>query len=221
AYTTDELRALASVLERRPEVLILVDEIYDEIWYDAEPLANLLTVAPDLRPRVLTVNGVSKTYAMTGWRLGYGVGPAWLITAINTLQSHSSSCPSSISQAAAVAALTGNQDVVADMVETYRERRDLVVKLLGDVPRLRCTAPHGAFYLWINCHDAIGAITPDGRILRSDADVVLYLLEDAGVAAIHGAAYGASPYFRISFAASDDVLEQACERIAAAFAALV
>jgi len=178
-------------------------------------------VEPALRPRVLTVNGVSKSYAMTGWRLGYGVGPAWLITAINTLQSHSSSCPSSISQAAAVAALTGDQSVVADMVETYRERRDLVVKLIGDVPRLGCTAPHGAFYLWINCQEAIGAVTPDGRTLESDADVVLYLLEDAGVAAIHGGAYGASPYFRISFAASEDVLEQACERIARAFGALV
>lgn len=220
AYRADELRALADVLRRHPRVLVLIDEIYDEIWYDAEPLTSLLTVEPALRPRTLTVNGVSKTYAMTGWRLGYGVGPSWLITAINTLQSHSSSCPSSISQAAAVAALTGDRSDVVGMVETYRERRDLVVKLINDIPRLRCTVPHGAFYLWVDCRDAIGAVTPAGRVLRTDADVVLYLLEDAGVAAIHGGAYGASPYFRISFATSTEVLERACDRIATAVAAL-
>ncbi len=220
AYTADELRALALVLRRHPDVLVLVDEIYDEIWYDATPPATLLTVAPDLRDRVLTVNGVSKSYAMTGWRLGYGVGPAWLITAINTLQSHSSSCPSSISQAAAVAALTGDQSVIGEMVDIYRERRDLVVKLLNDVPGLRCTPPQGAFYLWVNCAGAIGAVTPGGQTLRTDADVVLYLLEHAGVAAIQGAAYGASPYFRISFATSTDVLERAGDRIADALTAL-
>jgi len=221
AYTADELRALADVLVRHPQVLVLVDEIYDEIWYHPEPISNLLTVEPGLRPRVLTVNGVSKTYAMTGWRLGYGVGPAWLITAINTLQSHSSSCPSSISQAAAVAALTGPSEFVHRMVETYRRRRDLVVTLLSDAPRLRCgTVPQGAFYLWINCQDAIGATTPDGQVLQTDAQVVLYLLEHAGVASIHGGAYGSSPYFRISFAASEETLEQACRRIWKAFAEL-
>jgi len=221
AYTADELAALSEVLLRHPGVLILIDEIYDELWYEKEPLPSLVTLEPRLRPRVLTVNGVSKTYAMTGWRLGYGVGPQWLITAINTLQSHSSSCPSSISQAAAVGALTGPQDFVRGMIATYRNRRDLVVKLLNEAPRLRCgTVPQGAFYLWINCYDAIGAITPDGDVLQTDEQVVLYLLNHAGVAAIHGGAYGSSPYFRISFAASEHTLEQACERITRAFGEL-
>ncbi len=217
AYTAHELQALASVLIRHPQVLILVDEIYDELWYESRSLPSLVVLEPRLRPRVLTVNGVSKTYAMTGWRLGYGVGPQWLITAINTLQSHSSSCPSSIGQAAAVAALTGPQEFVGRMVETYRGRRDLVVKLLAETPRLRCSVvPQGAFYLWVDCRGAIGAVTPDGDVLENDEQVVLYLLDRAGVAAIHGAAYGASPYFRISFAASEETLEQACQRISEA-----
>ena len=220
AYDAAELRALADVLLQHPRLLVLTDEIYDEVWFGAEPVPHLVSVEPALRDRVLMVNGVSKTYAMTGWRLGYAAGPSWLITAINTLQSQSSSCPSSISQAAAVAALTGDQQFVADSVEIYRERKDLAVKLLGEVPGLTVRDPHGAFYLFINCGEFIGARTPKGDIIRDDRDFTMYLIEEGGVATIHGGAYGASPYFRISFATSSDILEQACERIGRACAAL-
>jgi aspartate aminotransferase len=220
AYDSDELRALADVLLRHPQVMVMTDEIYDEVWFGSEPVPHLVTVEPALRERVLMVNGVSKTYAMTGWRLGYAAGPAWLITAINTLQSQSSSCPSSVSQAAAVAALTGDQHFVSTSVETYRDRRDLIVKLLADVPGLTVRRPEGAFYLFINCGGLIGRTAPTGEVVRDDRDFVMYLLEEAGVASIHGGAYGASPYFRISFATSKDVLERACERIARACAAL-
>jgi aspartate aminotransferase len=220
AYTTHELRAIADVLLRHPQVLVLTDEIYDEIWFGTDPVSHLVAVEPQLRERVLMVNGVSKTYAMTGWRLGYAAGPAWLITAINTLQSQSSSCPSSISQAAAVAALTGDRQFISNSIEIYRERRDLVVKLLCDVPGLTVRNPEGAFYLFINCAKTLGTTTPKGQVIRDDRDFVLYLLEEAGVATIHGGAYGASPFFRISFATSNDVLEQACERISRACAAL-
>jgi aspartate aminotransferase len=220
AYDAAELRALADVLLQHPRVLVLTDEIYDEVWFDTEPVSHLVSVEPALRGRVLMVNGVSKSYAMTGWRLGYAAGPSWLITAINTLQSQSSSCPSSISQAAAVAALTGNQQFVADSVEIYRERRDLVIKLLADVSGLTVRNPHGAFYLFINCGEFIGARTPKGDTIHDDRDFTMYLIEEAGVATIHGGAYGASPYFRISFATSSGILEQACERISKACAAL-
>jgi aspartate aminotransferase len=220
AYDAAELRALADVLLQHPRLLVLTDEIYDEVWFGAEPVPHLVSVEPALRDRVLMVNGVSKTYAMTGWRLGYAAGPSWLITAINTLQSQSSSCPSSISQAAAVAALTGDQQFVADSVEIYRDRKDLAVKLLSEVPGLTVRDPHGAFYLFINCGEFIGARTPKGDIIRDDRDFTMYLIEEGGVATIHGGAYGASPYFRISFATSSDILEQACERISRACAAL-
>jgi aspartate aminotransferase len=220
AYTATELRELADVLLQHPNVLVLTDEIYDEVWFGSEPVPHLVSIEPALRERVLMVNGVSKSYAMTGWRLGYAAGPSWLITAINTLQSQSSSCPSSISQAAAVAALTGDQQFISDSVEIYRERKDLAVKLLSEVPRLTVRNPHGAFYLYINCADTIDAITPKGEVITDDRDFVMYLLEEAGVATIHGGAYGASPYFRISFATSNSIIEQACERISQACAAL-
>jgi aspartate aminotransferase len=219
-YSPAQLRELADVLLARPDVLVLADEIYDQIYFPEGVATSLVSVEPRLRERVLLVNGVSKSYAMTGWRLGYAAGPAGLIRAINTLQSQSSSCPSSISQAAAVAALTGDQTCVAEMVLQYRERRDLAVRLLNDIPRLSCTAPQGAFYLFVNCAAVIGAGTPDGRALIDDQDFVLYLLDHAGVAAIHGGAYGSSPYFRISFATSAEVLTDACQRIAVACAAL-
>jgi len=195
------------------------DEIYGQMLYDGREHVTFLGYE-HLRDRLIMLDGWSKTYAMTGWRLGYAAGPAWLITAINTLQSQSSSCPSSISQAAAVAALNGDQHFISTSVETYRDRRDLVVKLLSDVPGLTVRRPDGAFYLFINCGGVIGKTTPAGDVIRDDRDFVMYLLEKAGVASIHGGAYGASPYFRISFATSKDILERACERIAKACAAL-
>ncbi|MFJ4625965.1 aspartate transaminase [Streptomyces sp. NPDC088847] len=220
AYTTTELRTLADVLLAHPQVGVLTDEIYDEIWYGDESAASLAAVEPRLADRVFLTNGVSKTYAMTGWRIGYGVGPAGLVTAINTLQSQTSSCPSSVSQAAAAAALTGPQSFVQDTVRVYRARRDETVKLVNDVPQLSCTVPDGGFYLLVNCQAAIGQFTPAGTRIESDEDFARHLLDDQQVAVIHGAAYGAPGYFRISFATSTDVLTEACGRIATACAAL-
>ncbi|MEU5643078.1 aspartate transaminase [Streptomyces milbemycinicus] len=220
AYTADELRALADVLLAHPHVRVLTDEIYDEIWYEPGQATSLAAVEPRLTDRVFLTNGVSKAYAMTGWRIGYGAGPAELVTAINTLQSQISSCPSSISQAAATAALTGDQEFVRRTVAVYRARRDLTIKLLGDIPDLSCTPPSGGFYAFVNCAAQLGKRTPSGDELRTDEDFAAYLLESQHVAVIHGAAYGSPGYFRVSFATRDDVLTEACERIGRACAAL-
>ncbi|HIZ38292.1 MAG TPA: aspartate transaminase [Candidatus Ruania gallistercoris] len=219
-YSRAELEALAAVLREHPQVNVLTDEIYDEICFQAEPVQSLLLVAPDLRDRVLLVNGVSKTYAMTGWRIGYGVGPQQLVKAMNKLQSQVSTCASSISQAAAAAALTGDQSFIAEMTETYRRRRDLVVAGINAIPGLSCTTPDGAFYVYVNCEQVLGRTTSDGRVLDSDEALTLYLLDEARVAVVHGAAFGQSPYFRISFATSDEVLHSALDQIRAALAAL-
>jgi aspartate aminotransferase len=218
AYTTGELHALAQVLLDHPRVSVLTDEIYDEIWYRDEDAPSLAAVEPRLAERVFLTNGVSKTYAMTGWRIGYGVGPKDLVTAINTLQSQTSSCPSSVSQAAAAAALTGPQDFVRETVRVYRARRDATVKLINDIPGLSCTVPDGGFYLLVNCQDAMGQFTPSGSRIQNDEDFARYLLDSRQVAVIHGAAYGAPGYFRISFATSTDVLTEA--RLATACADL-
>ncbi|MFD4508638.1 aspartate transaminase [Streptomyces sp. NPDC058457] len=220
AYTTDELRALAEVLLDHPRVRVLTDEIYDEIWFGEGRSRSLAAVEPRLADRVFLTNGVSKTYAMTGWRIGYGAGPADLVSAVNTLQSQMSSCPSSVSQAAAAAALTGPQDFVEETVRTYRARRDATAKLVNDIPRLSCTPPAGGFYLLVNCADAIGLRTPDGEHIADDEQFARHLLDSRQVAVIHGSAYGAPGYFRISFATSADVLTEACAGIAAACAAL-
>lgn len=219
AYSDAELAALARVLERHPQVWVLTDEIYDEIWFEPEMISSIVKVAPHLADRTLVVNGVSKTYAMTGWRLGYGVGPAPLAGAINKLQSQMSSCPSSISQAAATAALSGDQSFVTQSVAVYQGRRDLAVERINAIPGLSCALPSGAFYLFPNCAGVIGKRTPAGATIESDLDFVLYLL-DRGVAAIHGAAYGLSPHFRISTATSSEIIEKACARIAKACADL-
>lgn len=219
-YSPAELAALAEVLDRHPQVLVLSDEIYDEITFTDRPATSLVAAAPRLRDRILLVNGVSKTYAMTGWRLGWGVGDAALIGAVNTLQSQSSSCPSSISQAAAVAALTGDDTFVRRSVAAYRERRDLIHGLLADVEGLRPLRPDGSFYLFVNCADLLGRTTPRGTTLTTDDDVVLFLLDHASVATIPGSAYGASPYFRVSFAASEAVLKDAAAAIGAAVTTL-
>ncbi len=220
AYTAAELGALADVLLRHPQVLVMCDEIYDRIWYAEFKTESILGVAPELREQALVVNGVSKSYAMTGWRIGYAVGPKFLIDAINKLQSQMSSCPSSISQAAAAAALTGPQESVEASVEVYRARRDRAHALINDIPGLSCTLPDGAFYLYPSCAGVIGKTAPDGSRIESDLDFVLYLLEQAGVASVHGGAYGMEPYFRISTATSMEVIEAACAKIAEAVAAL-
>jgi aspartate aminotransferase len=220
AYGADELLAIASVLRRHPQVRVMTDDIYDQVWFEQTPIARLPVVAPDLDDRIFAVNGVSKTYAMTGWRLGWGIGEPGLVKAINTLQSQMSSCPSSVSQAATVAALTGPQDFPAEATTVYRRRRDMAVEILRGARGLTCLSPSGAFYLFPGCAGVIGKTSPDGKVIGDDRDWVIHLVESAGVATVHGGAYGLSPHFRLSIATSDSLLREGCERIARACAAL-
>ena len=214
-YSPEELRELATVLEGHPQVWILADDMYEHIVFDGRPFVTFAQAAPQLFDRTLVVNGASKTYAMTGWRLGYGAGPASLIRAMARMQAQCSLNPSSISQAAVVAALNGPQDIVTQRCAEFQVRRDTVLPLLEAIPGLSCTRPDGAFYIYISCAGWIGRRTPGGRELVTDADVVAYLLE-SGVAVPEGAGYGLSPYFRVSFATSLDKLKEACRRMDAA-----
>ena len=220
AYTAAQLQGLAEVLLRHPQVLLLTDDIYEHIRFGAVDNPHIVALAPALRERTLVVNGVSKTYAMTGWRIGYAAGPSDLIVAIDMLQSQSTSGACSVSQAAALAALQGEPAFLAGWVATYQARRDLALQRFNAVPGLRCTAPAGAFYLWVHCGGLIGQRTEQGDRLGSDLDVALYLFESAGVAVIGGTSYGLSLYFRASIATSVEVIEEACRRIAAAVARL-
>ncbi len=220
AYTADELAALCAVIRRHEHVWILTDDMYEHIVYDGFSFATPAAVDPSLKPRTLTVNGVSKAYCMTGWRLGYAAGPKALIRAMTVVQSQSSTHTSSISQAAAVEALNGPQDFLAENARVFQQRRDLCIAMLNQARGLRCGTPEGAFYLYISCAGAIGRRTPDGATIGDDTDFVTYLLESEGVAAVQGAAFGLSPYFRISYAASNAELEEACRRIQRACAAL-
>ena len=219
-YSRDELAALAAVLKDHPSVYVLTDEIYDEINFGTEAITSLVAVSPELKGRVLVTNGVSKAYAMTGWRLGYAGGPAPLVAAINKLQSQMSSCPSSVSQAAAAAALTGDQGFVHESVEVYRERRDAAVAGLNAVDGLHCATPEGAFYAYVNCSGVIGRTTPDGKRISNDEDFTLYLLDYASVAVIQGSAYGLGPYFRISYATGLPVIQESIAAIDKAVQAL-
>lgn len=220
AYSREDLRAIGEVLLRHPNVLVLSDDIYDQIWYRDEPATTLAAAVPALKDRILLTNGVSKTYAMTGWRIGYAAGPALLVAAINKLQSQMSSCPSSISQAAAAHALSSDQSFVRDSVKLYKERRDFACARLNAIPGLSCLVPDGAFYLYPGCAGVIGKTTPEGKVIENDLDFVLYLLDGVGVAAVQGAAYGLSPYFRLSIATSMDAIKEACDRIEKACKAL-
>jgi aspartate aminotransferase len=220
SYTADEYRALAQVLERHPHVMVMTDDIYEHIRFDGEKTPHLLAVATALRDRTLAVNGVSKTYAMTGWRIGYVAGPSDLIRAMDTLLSQSSGNCCSISQAAAAAAMNGDQSFVRESVAVYKQRRDRTLALVNAIPGLSCATPPGAFYLYVNCGGLIGKSTPSGKTLAEDGDVVMYLLESAGVAMVAGTAYGLSPYFRLSIATSIENLEEGCSRIARAVAEL-
>ena len=220
AYTRAELEALGAVLLRHPHVFVLSDDIYDQVWFRDEPMTTLVAAVPTLKDRVLLANGVSKSYAMTGWRIGYAAGPAPLIAAINKLQSQMSSCPSSVSQAAAAHALTADQSFVSESVKVYKQRRDYACARLNVIPGLSCLVPDGAFYLFPNCAGVIGKKTPDGKTIETDLDFVLYLLDGVGVAALQGAAYGLSPYFRLSIATSMDAIKAACDRIENAVAVL-
>ncbi len=219
-YTADEYRALAAVLARHPQVMVMTDDIYEHIRFANGVAPHLLAAAPELRDRTLAINGVSKTYAMTGWRIGWAAGPRELIRALDTLLSQAAGNACSVSQAAAAAALDGDQSFVAESVATYRARRDKTAAGINAIPGLSCRLPEGAFYLYIDCAGLIGRSTPEGKTLDTDGDVVLYLLERAGVAVVAGEAYGLSPYFRLSIATALDTLDEGVGRIAAAVADL-
>lgn len=213
-YTEGEMRALTEVLLRHPHVALMTDDIYEHIRFDDGAPVCPVAIEPRIAGRTLLVNGVSKTYAMTGFRIGYGAGPAVLIAAMNTIQSQSTSCVSAISQAAAAAALNGDQGFVAEARAAYRARRDRAVELLNAIPGLSCRAPDGAFYVYPSCVGLIGKKTPEGKVLATDLDVVMHFLDAAGVAMVDGAAYGLSPYLRLSIATSLPKIEDACARLA-------
>lgn len=220
AYGRDEIAALAQVLLDHPHVGVLADDIYEHLVYDDFRFHTIAAVEPALHARTLTINGVSKAYAMTGWRIGFAGGPAALIAAMAKIQSQSTSNPTSISQHAAIAALDGPQDSIAARRAVFQERRDLAVRLLNEAEGLTCPTPRGAFYVYPGCAALIGRKTPEGAVLESDEDVARYLLEAEGVAVVHGAAFGLEPYFRISYATSTEALAEACARIGRATRAL-
>ena len=220
AYTADRLRALAATIERHPHVRVMADDIYEKIVYDGFVFSTIAQVAPALKERTLTVNGVSKSYAMTGWRIGFAGGPEELIRGMATIQSQSTTNAASISQAAAVEALNGDQNFLAARNAAFRKRRDRVVALLNGVPGLSCNVPNGAFYVYPGCAGVIGRRTPEGETIATSEDYARYLLESVGVAVVHGAAFGLDPYFRVSYATSDEALEEACARIRRANEAL-
>ena len=212
-YSRAELRALADVLLRHPHVWIMADDMYEHLLYDGFEFATIAQVEPQLYDRTLTVNGVSKAYAMTGWRIGYAGGPEALITLMRKLESQSTSNPCSIAQAAAVEALNGTQEFLAPRAEAFRKRRDLVVSMLNQASGISCIKPEGAFYVYPSCAGLIGKTAPTGKVMQTDADFAAELLEAEGVAVVFGGAFGLSPYFRISYATSEKVLEEACSRI--------
>jgi aspartate aminotransferase len=220
AYSAAQLVPLCEVLLRHPHAWVLADDIYEHILYDGLAFATPAAVEPRLRERTLTVNGVSKAYAMTGWRVGYGAGPRALIAAMAVVQSQSTSCPSSVSQAAAIEALTGPQHIVAERRSDFQARRDFVVAALNRAPGLHCRVPEGAFYTFASCAGVLGRRTANGMLLQTDSDFCSYLLQDFEVAVVPGSVFGLAPYFRISYATSMAQLEEACSRIVVACEAL-
>lgn len=219
-YTWDDMKKITDVLVRYPNIWVMTDDMYEHLVYDDFKFCTPAEVEPELYSRTLTVNGMSKAFCMTGWRIGYAAGPENLITAIRKIQSQSTSNPSSISQAASVAALNGPMDFLAKNNEVFKQRRDLVCSMLNQASGITCPTPDGAFYVYPSCAGLIGKKTPDGKLLKSDEDVVTYFLETEGIAAVHGAAFGLSPHFRISYATSTEALEDACQRIQRACTAL-
>ena len=213
AYDRASLKALADVLLGHPHVMILTDDIYEHILYDGRKFSTIAEVEPALFDRTLTLNGASKSYAMTGWRIGYAGGPAPLIAAMAKIMSQSTTNPCSISQWAAVAALEGDHGFLAERNAAFKTRRDRVTAMLNEAPGLTCRRPEGAFYVYPSCAGVIGKRTPEGRLIASDEDFALALLDAEGVAVVFGAAFGLSPYFRISYAAAMSELEEACRRI--------
>jgi aspartate aminotransferase len=220
AATAQQIGALAEVLRGHPDVWILSDEIYEHLIYEGWQNPSIAAIAPDLKDRVLTLNGVAKTYAMTGWRIGYGGGPSGLIRGMVNMQGQATSGACSIAQAAAAAALDGPQAVVAEQAAIYRRRRDMLVELLRAADGMVCHRPEGAFYLYPDVSGLLGRRTQAGKLLASDEDVAMALLEEASVAVVQGAAFGLSPYLRISYAAEEAILRVAAERIVAFCASL-
>lgn len=217
-YTEAELRALGAVLRQHPHVWVLTDEIYEHFVYGGARHLSPLNVANDLQPRTLVINGLSKAYAFTGWRVGYGAGPVQLVKAIHLLLSQSTTCASAISQAAAVVALDGPQDCVREAATLFETRRDRMVTLLNAIEGMQCSAPDGAFYVFVNVTGLYGLRTSSGKVLESDLDVTLFFLEHAGVATIDGSSYGSPGHLRISFATSMEQIEQGCRALTLAIA---
>jgi aspartate aminotransferase len=220
AYTRADLRALCDVLLRHPQVWVLTDDMYEKLVYDDFVFSTPAEIEPKLYDRTLTMNGVSKAYNMTGWRIGYAAGPQKLIEAMTTVQSQSTSNASSISQAASVAALNGPIDFIPKNVAVFKQRRDLIVSMLNQARGLRCARPEGAFYVYPSCAGVIGKTTPDGKKIENDTDFVNYLLESEGLSVVQGSAFGMGPAFRISYATATDLLEEAGRRIQRACGAL-
>ena len=212
-YTESELSEISKVIEKFPHVNVMTDDIYEHLVYDDFVFKTISEVNPNIKNQTLTINGVSKAYAMTGWRIGYAAGEQKLIKAMGKLQSQSTSNPSSVSQAAAVEALNGDQSFLKTRAEVFKKRRDYVVNALNKIDGVSCEMPEGAFYVFPNCSGIIGRQTKNGKILDNDEDVVTALLEDAGVAVVQGSAFGLEGYFRISYATSDELLSSACNRI--------
>ena len=213
SYSAEELRDIGNLLLEYENIFVMSDDIYEKIIYDDFKFFSLAEVVPELKDRILTVNGVSKAYAMTGWRIGYAGGPKHLITAMSKLQSQSTSNPSSISQAAALAALEGPEEFLLERNERFKNRRDMVVKMLNECNGLSCIKPSGAFYVYPSCSGIIGKSSKEGKLIENSIDFSAYLLESVGVAVVPGSAFGADPFFRISYATSDSILEEACNRI--------
>jgi aspartate aminotransferase len=213
AYGAADLKAIAEVLKRHPKVMVLSDDMYEHLLYDGVQRATIAQVSPALYERTLTVNGVSKTYAMTGWRIGYAGGPTPLLRAMANIQSQTTSNPCSISQAAAVEALNGPQDIVLERGAIFEQRRDMMVRLLNQIPGMICSKPEGAFYAYVDCTGIIGKKTAAGKVIADDTELAVYLLEQARVATVQGAGFGLSPYLRLAYATSFANIEQGCARI--------
>ena len=219
-YTPDDFKGLAEVLMKHPHVLVMTDDIYEHVIYDGFEFSTIAQVEPGLKDRTLTLNGMSKAYCMTGWRVGFAGGPRELIMAMTKVQGQSTTHTAAVSQAASVAALNGPHDFITANNKIFKERRDLVVSMLNQAPGLKCPTPEGAFYVYPSVAETIGKKTPEGQVIETDGDFVNYILETEGVAAVQGEAFGLSPHFRISYATSTELLEEACRRTQRACAAL-
>ena len=220
AYSEELLAALGDVLRKHPHVNVMTDDMYEHLMYDGVAFKTFAQVCPDLKDRTLTINGVSKAYAMTGWRIGFAGGPATLIKAMSKVSSNVTGSFVTFAQVGAQAALESSKDFLAERNEVFRERRNMVVERFNATPGLSCRKPSGAFYVYVNCAELLGKKTPSGTTIETDIDVMSYLLEEGNVAVVPGTAFGLAPYFRVSYATSTELLSEACDRIERACKAL-